>query len=473
MLYDSYDSIARRGMTSCPPSPSCTPPSLPRSLPSQVSASHLDFNLTLLPRPGVKRLQILLGPLRKDTAAPSPPTAAPAAAGAQQQPQQQQQQQQATAPAPALTTPQQAFVPVLLGGRAQPGLSPSTLTSTGGLETVSEGVSEGGVSGSITLAAVAAAAAAAGGAGAGVDASAAAIDSFVGGGGGGLQGSGLGALGGFGGEGASPPGSPTVGQEVLPWIPHPAPHNTQAAEAAGPQPADSSSSPNLPTPPSAGPFSTAAAAPANDSIWPSTLPSSSPQDGTEPDSAAAAAIAAAAAAEAHLQEHWQAAALTYDWSTSQLQVLVGQPDALLKLLKQQADDLAAAEAAAAATAAAAAAGSGSAFAHQHHQQDPQQQEQQQQQLQGVVQSRTGTPTPEKLGYQTPALPPAPEGALADSIAAAQAAGLRVLACQLRGLDEGEPLQLRLLLDYSILELFCGTGVCTCVSAERVTCSVAL
>jgi hypothetical protein len=49
--------------------------------------------------------------------------------------------------------------------------------------------------------------------------------------------------------------------------------------------------------------------------------------------------------------------------------------------------------------------------------------------------------------------------LADSIAAAEAAGLRVLACQLRGLNPDEPLVMRLLLDYSILEVFFGTGVC--------------
>lgn len=72
-------------------------------------------------------------------------------------------------------------------------------------------------------------------------------------------------------------------------------------------------------------------------------------------------------------------------------------------------------------------------------------------------SRTGTPTPEKLGFDTPALPPAPSGCLAGSIAAAEASGLRVLVCQLRGLDPGQPLEVRVLLDYSIVEVFFGTG----------------
>jgi hypothetical protein len=74
-------------------------------------------------------------------------------------------------------------------------------------------------------------------------------------------------------------------------------------------------------------------------------------------------------------------------------------------------------------------------------------------------ARTGTPTADTLGFELPALPPAPAGGLAaaDILAEAQAAGVRVLSCQLRGLDAGEALQMRLLLDYSILELFFGTG----------------
>jgi hypothetical protein len=74
-------------------------------------------------------------------------------------------------------------------------------------------------------------------------------------------------------------------------------------------------------------------------------------------------------------------------------------------------------------------------------------------------ARTGTPTADTLGFELPALPPAPTGGLAaaDILAEAQAAGVRVLSCQLRGLDAGEPLQMRLLLDNSILELFFGTG----------------
>ncbi|KAF6251533.1 hypothetical protein COO60DRAFT_1559078 [Scenedesmus sp. NREL 46B-D3] len=43
------------------------------------------------------------------------------------------------------------------------------------------------------------------------------------------------------------------------------------------------------------------------------------------------------------------------------------------------------------------------------------------------------------------------------MAQARAAGVRVLSCELRPLQAGEPLQMRLLLDYSILELFFGTG----------------
>jgi hypothetical protein len=171
---------------------------------------------------------------------------------------------------------------------------------------------------------------------------------------------------------------------------------------------------------------------------------------SSPHREGAAALAAAAAAEALAQEHWQAAALTYDFETCQLQVLVGPPDALLKHLKQQAADLSAATAAATASAAAAV-GAGTVTTSASR--DGQSQQQQQQS------SRTGTPTPEKLGFDTPALPPAPSGALADSIAAAEAAGIRVLACQLRGLDAGEPLVMRLLLDYSILEVFFGTGQC--------------
>jgi hypothetical protein len=43
------------------------------------------------------------------------------------------------------------------------------------------------------------------------------------------------------------------------------------------------------------------------------------------------------------------------------------------------------------------------------------------------------------------------------MAEAQAAGVRVLSCELGALGPGEALQMRLLLDYSILELFFGTG----------------
>jgi hypothetical protein len=197
------------------------------------------------------------------------------------------------------------------------------------------------------------------------------------------------------------------------------------------------------------------------------------QDDTAATAAAAAAVAAAAAAEALSQEHWQAAALTYDFDSSQLQVLVGQPDALLKLLKQQAEALEDQAQAAAATAAFAAnaqnstaataasshtsSSSSSSRGPGQQQHPPDTQQQQQQQTQHQQRSRTGTPTPDALGYDVPALPPAPSGVLADSIAAAQAAGIRVLACQLRGLNPDEPLVMRLLLDYSILEVFFGTG----------------
>eukprot|EP00775_Hariotina_reticulata_P011867 gene11867-12011_t len=68
---------------------------------------------------------------------------------------------------------------------------------------------------------------------------------------------------------------------------------------------------------------------------------------------------------------------------------------------------------------------------------------------------------EANGYEADGSPsiltPAPVGKLAASMVAAQAAGVRVLSCQLRTLDPDEPLEMRLLLDYSILELFMGTG----------------
>jgi hypothetical protein len=147
-----------------------------------------------------------------------------------------------------------------------------------------------------------------------------------------------------------------------------------------------------------------------------------------------AALAAAAAAAQVAQEHHQAAAITYEFGSSHLQVLVGPPGPLLKLLKQQQEELAAATSPSAAAAAAAA--------------NP---------TMNPATARTGTPNADALGFEPPLLPPAPSGGLADIMAEAEAAGVRVLSCALGQLAPGEALQIRLLLDYSIMEVFFGTG----------------
>jgi hypothetical protein len=292
-----------------------------------VSASHLELCLTLKRRPGVKRFQVLLGPLRREPEAQKP------------------QQQHASSNTPS-------FVPAVfsLGSQAQ--------------QQQEEEVQ-------------------------------------------------------FHSPPSSPTGTTAGVMQVLPVMPAPASSSTGGADMTRAATVGS-------------PFAS---------------PAANAQTTVEATAAAAAAAdtpatatSAAAAAVTLAQESWQACSITYEFHTSQLQVLVGSADALLQLLKQQEQELAAADTAASYNNGAAAPRAGS-----HHQ--PPQRER----------SRTGTATAEKLGFDSPDLPNAPSGALTDSMAAAQAAGLRVLACQLRGLDADEPLVMRLLLDCSILELFFGTG----------------
>eukprot|EP00879_Flechtneria_rotunda_P002010 GHRR01002187.1.p1 GENE.GHRR01002187.1~~GHRR01002187.1.p1 ORF type:complete len:1707 (+),score=729.58 GHRR01002187.1:259-5379(+) len=418
------------------------PAGKPWSIPSQVSASHLDLTLTITPTPGAQRFQILLGPLRQEGEQQQQQQAVPAA-----------NPHAATAPGASISPAQPVVLPegesVLAAGsdiHATQGLSsvsaadPAVLAcaGTGSSTCVTSSISTGlaeapagpfGVEGmalsfvpvGMTPVATGASSAAAAAAGP------------------------TGTIAGY-------PGADTA-QGV-----------TGSAGAASPRIQSTPTSPSSGVVPAVLPvlsaenaalLGMASAAHGGDSSAANTATAASllqpGADATaESNNEHAAALAAAAAAEAMTHEHHQAAAITYEFTTHQLQVLVGPPGPLLKLLKQQAEELAA-ETAVAAAAAAAAAGYASANSssssniteEHHHQHHPN--------------ARSEVPTADKLGFEPPVLPPAPSGALTDSMAAAQAAGVRVLSCQLRGLDENDPLKMRLLLDYSIVELFQGTG----------------